>query len=58
MKKPVNKIQNALFVDAYVAAEQAKIVTGEQAISFFAKVIYSSKLFLAPETNFTCILVW
>lgn len=28
-------------MDAYVAAEQAKIITGEQAISFFAKVIHS-----------------
>jgi hypothetical protein len=36
-KKPVNKIQNALFVDKSVANVLNSIRTGEDAISFFAK---------------------
>lgn len=36
-KKPVNKIQNALFVDKSVSGVLNSILTGEDAISFFAK---------------------
>jgi dynein heavy chain len=36
-RKPVNKIQNALFVDKSVANVLNSIRTGEDAISFFAK---------------------
>lgn len=36
--KKVNKIQNSMFVDADVSKALKEIKTGEEAISFFAKV--------------------
>lgn len=36
-EKPQNKIQNALFVDKSVNGILKNIITGEAAISFFAK---------------------
>ena len=36
-RKPVNKIQNALFIDNAVNEQLKLINTGEDAISFFAK---------------------
>ena len=39
-KKQVNKITNALFVDAEVKRYEKNIKTGEDAISFFAKVFF------------------